>query len=51
MSGLHSDKNGIVNYPLTRGLHLLKVVYIIPSTDKSLADFETFIASLTFGKK
>jgi uncharacterized GH25 family protein len=51
MSGLHSDKNGIVNYPLSRGLHLLKVVYIIPSTDKSLADFETFIASLTFGKK
>ncbi len=51
MFGEHSDKNGIVNFPINRGLHFFKVTYITPSADKTIADFETHIASLTFGKK
>lgn len=51
ISGIHTDKNGIANFTISRGIHLIKVIYMSENQDKSIAEFETLVASLTFGKK
>ena len=48
MEGVHTDKNGLVNFIIKRGLHLLTVTKMI---DLGNGQYETHTNSLTFGKK
>jgi hypothetical protein len=48
--GEHTDKNGVVNFDLSRGLHTFEVVKI-EENGRNSAEYQVFISSLTIGKK